>query len=179
MWTFIFISLSRICTSCCMEGRWPDSSLDHTGTSMKRQLRNCNTLCFVPSPHNCINIIMSQRLKSIWSQSTSPRCESQTHHLMWFQKLLWTLTGFQSYCWGRTPSCRHISGRSRRETWVKTFRTNPFPTFTSSYVCSLNLASCSCDGSQEQCTEKTLFKDCKNRNIKTTGWMRCYSILSD
>lgn len=33
MCTLSFISLSRICTSCCMEGRWPDSSLDHTGTS--------------------------------------------------------------------------------------------------------------------------------------------------
>ncbi|KAG7264542.1 hypothetical protein CRUP_000586 [Coryphaenoides rupestris] len=32
MCTFIFISFSRICTSCCMEGRCPDSSLDHTGT---------------------------------------------------------------------------------------------------------------------------------------------------
>lgn len=35
MCTLSFISLSRICTSCCMEGRWPDSSLDHTGTSFK------------------------------------------------------------------------------------------------------------------------------------------------
>jgi len=33
MCTLSFISLSRICTSCCMEGSWPDSSLDHTGTS--------------------------------------------------------------------------------------------------------------------------------------------------
>lgn len=31
--TFIFISFSRIWTSCCMEGKWPDSNLDQTGTS--------------------------------------------------------------------------------------------------------------------------------------------------
>lgn len=29
-----FISFSRICTSCCMEGRCPDCSFDHTGTSL-------------------------------------------------------------------------------------------------------------------------------------------------
>lgn len=36
MCTLSFISLSRICTSCCMDGRCPDSSLDHTGTSNER-----------------------------------------------------------------------------------------------------------------------------------------------
>jgi hypothetical protein len=28
-----FISSSRIWTRCCVDGRWPDSSWDHTGTS--------------------------------------------------------------------------------------------------------------------------------------------------
>jgi len=37
MWTFIFISFSRIWTSCCMEGRCPDSSLDQTGTSTQKR----------------------------------------------------------------------------------------------------------------------------------------------
>lgn len=44
-----------------------------------------------------------------------------THHLMWFQKLRWTLTGFQSYCWGRTPSCRHISENGIRGNGFKCF----------------------------------------------------------
>lgn len=34
MCMLIFISFSRIWTSCCIEGRWPDSSLDQTGTSL-------------------------------------------------------------------------------------------------------------------------------------------------
>lgn len=38
MCTLSFISLSRICTSCCMEGRWPDSNLDHTGTSTTKHM---------------------------------------------------------------------------------------------------------------------------------------------
>lgn len=42
MCTLSFISLSRICTSCCMEGRWPDSSLDHTGTSTTKHREGRN-----------------------------------------------------------------------------------------------------------------------------------------
>lgn len=44
MCTLSFISLSRICTSCCMEGRWPDSSLDHTGTSSTEHTREKSTV---------------------------------------------------------------------------------------------------------------------------------------
>lgn len=44
MCTLSFISLSRICTSCCMEGRWPDSSLDHTGTSITKHRKGESTI---------------------------------------------------------------------------------------------------------------------------------------
>lgn len=94
MWTFIFISFSRICTSCCMEGRWPDSSLDQTGTSVNE--RKGDELSSQVSYTKCTRKNTGQPIL-------------YSYHSARFRMLLLTSSDSQSYCWRRTPSCRHIS----------------------------------------------------------------------
>ena len=90
----------------------------------KREDFLSNSLNFVPSPHNKYNAITSQRCCICCTTTTT-----KTHHLMWLQMLPLTLTGFQSYCWRRTPSCRHISERRMKEMSSKLWTQNVSPYF--------------------------------------------------